>query len=661
MPHEFLEALPVALLEVSILLGAAVLIGLVAQKIHIPVTVVLAVAGFLVVNSGLDLEVAHLVGGVGLKEMLVNLFLPVLIFEAALGLSTREFMRNIVSITALATIAVVISAALVGFGLHYALGIPLAVALLFGALISATDPVAVVAVFRELGVPKRLLTIVDGESLLNDGVAIVLYGILLAVATGESIGVAEGFVEFFVVAVGGIAVGAVIGVVAVTLMPLLSALPSAAFSIAVAYGSFVLAEHWHISGVMATMTAGIAMGAMLESRADSGARELLHELWESLGYVANALLFLFIGLALDADLFVEHWKAILIGLAAVVVSRPLAVVPLMSFLERAAHIPSVGRRNSAVLVWGGLRGGVALALALALPTDMAERDMVIAMTGGVVLATLLVNATTIGLLVHWLGLDAVRKTDEYLEALARLAGVEAARHRLSDLGLDDELVARHLDVAEADAKDQLARADLSHQQELDVLTLRGLHIERETYQGLGDSGLLPPIAIRTLLEEIEAEIEEVELGGLRVDAARRAHLPWYGRAHRWLLGKLPPPLGADLVEVGYVEVSARRLAARRAAEELETFKRLPEVDGARVDEARQLFLHWEQSASSTLETLHAESTLDRVTLHRRQAKALGCIAVADALGELVNAGVLSSAIAEEAMGRVSREIGEAGT
>jgi CPA1 family monovalent cation:H+ antiporter len=659
-----LHNLPTALLEVSILLSAAVLIGLLSQRINIPLTAVLAVAGLLVAEMvGDDLALAGLVGGEGLKELLVNLFLPILIFEAALGLSTREFMRNLVAITALATVALVISAALVGMGLYFSLGIPLVAALVFGVLISATDPVAVVAVFRDLGVPKRLLTLVEGESLLNDGVAIVLYTILLSGALGESLSVTDGAIEFVVVCAGGLLLGSVIGTVAVLLLPLLHRLPAAALSVAVAYGSFVLADGiMGVSGVMATLATGVAMGGLLESRAEHAVRDLLHELWESLGYIANALLFLFIGLALNFDLIRNNLGAIGIGVAAVLISRPLAVIPMVALLEQLAHIPKVGNRNSAVIVWGGLRGGVALALALALPLELGVdlRNRLIALTGGVVLATLLVNATTISFVIHYLGLDEPSNADEYLGALARLLAVQAARDRLAKLGFSDALVEAHLSVAEADARDQLERSHLSPQEQVDVLTLRGLYIERETYQSLSDAGLLPPIATRTLMQEIDDEIEEVEMGGLRIDAARRAHLPWYGRLHRKVLGALPEPFGEDLTEVAYIEVSARRLAARKAAEELELFKTLPNVDAAHVDQAKATFVHWEESAANALELLDERIEVDRHMLHRRQAKALSRIAAVEVLREMVDAGVLSPAVAEAAGARVSAEVDQAG-
>jgi len=662
MAHEVTSSLPTALLEISLLLGAAVLVGLLAQRVHIPLTVVLALAGMLVTQLGVDLALMDLLGGEGFKELLVNLFLPILIFEAALGLSTREFMRNLLAITALATVALAISAVLVGFGLNLGLGIPLAAALLFGALISATDPVAVVAIFRELGVPKRLLTIVEGESLLNDGVAIVLYQILLIAALGGTMTVGDGALRFVVVAVGGLVIGGIIGTVAVMLLPLVQRLPATALSVAIAYGSFVLAEAtFQVSGVMATVAAGVAMGGMLESRADHRVRDLLHEMWESLGFIANALLFLFIGLALDVDLLVDNAAAIGIALVAVLVSRPLAVVPVVTLLERWAHIPKVGQRNSAVIVWGGLRGGVALALALALPEELEQRELFIALTGGVVLATLLINATTISFVVHYLGLDKTSPADEYLEGMARLLAVQTARDRLAKLGFQDDLVEAHLNVADIDARDQLFRAHLSEHEEVDVLTLRGLHIQRETYQSLSDAGLLRPIATRTLLQEIDDEIEEVELGSLRVDAARRGHLPWYGRLHRWVLGRMPKPLGEDLTEVAYIEVSARRLAARKAAEELDLFKSLPAVNADRVEQAKGTFLHWEKTATVRLEALDQDVEVDRHMLHRRQAKALSRIAAVEILKEMVDAGVLSPAVAEQAGLRVASEVDQAGS
>ena len=283
------------------------------------------------------------------------------------------------------------------------------------------------------------------------------------------------------------------------------------------------------------------------------------------------------------------------------------------------------------------------------------------MCGGVVLATLLFNATTISFVVHVLGLDKPSRSDEYLNALARLHAVRESRNRLRELDFEDQVVSDHLDVAETDAEDLLARSNLNAAEQKSVLTLRGLHIERETYQNLSDAGLLPPIATRTLMEEIDTEIEEEEAGGVRLDAARRAALQWYARLHRWLLSRLPQPLGEDLAEVAYIEVCARRLAAHKAVEELELFKTLPGVDEHIVDDAKRTFAHWEESAGKRLETLGADVSVDRTVMHRRQAKALTRIAVVEALHDLVTAGVISQAVADAAATRVSGEVDQAGT
>ena len=655
-----LTDLPRLLLEASVLLSFAVLISLFTRRINIPFTVILATAGLMVNELGADLAISQLIAGEGFENLVLNLFLPILIFEAALMLSTREFMRNLIPIGALATVALAISAVVVGFAVNLTVGLSITVALLFGVIISATDPVAVVAIFRELGVPDRLLTIVEGESMVNDGVANVLSQILVGAATGVALSVSDGIIEFVKVFVGGVLIGGAIGVVAVLLLPLLGRLPAAAMSIAVAYGSYVLADRFlGFSGVMATVAAGVVMGSMTESRANREVREILHEFWDALAYIANALPFLFIGLALDFSLIGENLGTIGIATLAVLVARPLAIVPLVWVLERLRVVRKVGIRNSGVLVWGGLRGGVALALALALPPDVPEKATIVAATGGVVLATLLLNATTIRTLVHALGLDRVSRSDQFLGAAARLFAIDATRQRLTELGVDDEVLDAHLKVAEVDSRDNLTRSNLSSEEELNVLILRGLNIERETYQRLSNAGLLPPLATRTLMYEIDDEIEEAEQGALRVEAARRAHLPWYARSHRMLLGLLPPPLGEDLTKVGYIEISARRLAAQRAAAELENFKSLPNIDPQRIVDARRTFVDWEKAADSRLEQLEKQADVGHGVLRRRQAQALSGITVREVLGDLVATGVISSNVAHDAGERIVDEIGAA--
>ena len=649
--------LPQWLLLVSALLAGAVLLGVLARHIRLPLTVVLAVVGFGAHWLGGGLGVASPLRGEAFEEVLVFIFLPVLVFAAGLGISTRSFVRNLVPILVLAIPALALSAVLVGLALHLGLGTALTAALLFGVLISATDPVAVVAIFRELGVPPRLLTLVEGESLLNDGVAIVLFNILLAAALGERVSILQGVLDFVGVFLGGAAIGAVVGLAAAFLLPWLGRLPAAALSVAVAYGSFVLADEvLGFSGVMATVAAGLVLGGLAPSRAAAPVREVWDELWEALDYIANALLFLLIGLAIDPALIGTHLGAIGLAIGVVLVARALAVVPLVSALERVAGIPPVGRRNEAVLIWGGLRGGVALALALALPEALAERDIFIAMTGGVVLATLLLNATTIGPLVRYLGLDEPGRADQYLAGIARLSGVQAARRRLDDLSLDDPVVAGHLDDAEHSARAELERIQLTTAEKRQVVTRQGLFVERQTYQHLRDTGLLPPATTRLLLTEVDDQIEEVSVGQTALATVRRQPSR-VGRLARRLIGWLPEPLGADPTELAYAEASARRLAARRTGEALELFARLPGIEAAAVERTQATFARWEQEAIEALTELDRQVGQDRRELRRRQAEALSRMASTDVLHQLVEIGLLPEAVARRAEQVLAVEVG----
>jgi CPA1 family monovalent cation:H+ antiporter len=635
--------LPRLLLELSALLTVAVLVGLVAQRMHVPLSVVLVAVGFLATASGVDLEIGGLEGE-AFEEVVVFLFLPLLVFAAALGIDLRAFARNLGAILGLAVLAFLISAVLVGVTVHLALGTTLAAAFLFGALISATDPVAVVAVFREVGVPRRLLTLVEGESLLNDGVAIVLFAILLEAATGGSVSVLAGVGDFVAVFVGGAVIGTLLGLVAALALPWLDRLPAAALSLAAAYGSFVLADAvLGFSGVMASAAAGMVIAGLAPSRASAEVREMWDQMWEALDYVANALLFLLIGLVIGVDLLGEHASAILLAVVVVLLARAVAVLPIVWLLERLAHIPRVGARNEAVLVWGGLRGGVALALALALPEELPERELLVALTGGVVLATMLLNATTIRWLVSRLGLDKPSDMDRYLMALARISAVEAARHAMTDLDIrPDPRTAAEMAAAERSAHEEMARLDVHENEEYRIVVGRGLHVERHTYQALSDEGLLPPAVTRTLLHEVDDEIDDLSLHGHnhRVGDTRQARSGGLERLTRRLVGWLPEPAGTDPTEMAYAEATARRLAARRTSESFEIFDDLPAIRADTVERARSTFAGWERDAVAELADLDSGAGEHGQVLRAKQVAMLTQAASHRELAELVSTGLL---------------------
>lgn len=243
-----------------------------------------------------------------------------------------------------------------------------------------------------------------------------------------------------------------------------------------------------------------------------------------------------------------------------------------------------------------------------------------------------------------------------MEASARLLAVREASERLAELGYEDQIVDARLRVAEVEAEELIKLVALDYEEELQVYTLRGLYAERRVYQTLSYSGLLRPIATRTLMQEIDDEIEEVTEGALEVEASRRGGRAWYKQAVRRLLAWMPEPAGENITEVEYSEVSARRLAAQRAWDRLERLKQLPNCDAATLDKAKETFAYWAQSATSVLSRLDTESDIDNVLLARRHAEALARIAAVEAVAHLVDAGLLSQRAADAAVQRIVEEV-----
>ena len=367
------------------------------------------------------------------------------------------------------------------------------------------------------------------------------------------------------------------------------------------------------------------------------------QLWEALDYIANAVLFLLIGLVIGPGALLEHGGAILLAAVVVLAARALAVVPVVWLLERLAHVPRLGWRNEAVLVWGGLRGGVALALALALPEELAERELLVALTGGVVLATLLLNATSIRWLVSRLGLDQPSAADRYVMAIARMSAVEGARREMTELGLaTDPCTEGHLRAAEQAAREEMDRRDVREDDEFRIVVRRGLHVERRTYQELSDEGLLPPAVTRTLLHEVDDEVDDLSLhgGGHELGSSRRQRSGGLETLTRRLVGWLPEPAGSDPDELAYAEATARRLATRRTADALDVFDDLSAIRPQTVERARTTFQSWEQAAMAELDELDSRSAPDDRVLHARQVATLTEAAATRELERLVDIGLL---------------------
>ncbi len=647
-------------LAISALLAIASLLAVLTRRMRVPLTLILVLVGFIAGElaraNGVDLPIE----GDAFHDVLLFIFLPALVFEAALALPARVFVKNLAPILALAVVALVIATVLVGLMVHLGLGISLTAALLFGALISATDPVAVTAVFRNLGVSNRLLVLVEGESLLNDGIAIVLFNILLAAAIGTAgTSVLDGAGEFVYAFVGGAALGGVLGLGVGEIAGRLGRLPSTALTIALAYGSFALGEEiLGLSGVMAAVTAGLVLSAFSHTLIPRREVETWHAAWETIGFVANGLLFLLVGVVIEGGLIVDNLDAIAIAIAAVLISRPLAIFPIMPLVTRLARLPDLGRRNELVVVWGGLRGGVALALALAIPDALPEQERFVAMTAGVVIATLLFNATTIEALIHRLGLDKPDRIGSFVASAARFDGAASAREELHEIAANTEIELRLHEVEDAAAA-EIEELDLSDEEHYQALLRRGLSVERQTLQEVIDQGLVPQWHGRVALNALDDMLEEMQLGlephrglfevrglGRLVYATgRRIH---GGRlsAERW-------------VELAFRDSSARIKATGGAIDSVGVLARCAAVPEPAVERARERFVHWRAKAIADLEMLVATAPEAFVSqAERRYAADLGRLASQRQLRHLAELGLVSQLAVQHAADQIAEHLAE---
>jgi CPA1 family monovalent cation:H+ antiporter len=378
-----------------LLLGST-LLGLLADRLRVPYATML-------VLGGVTTAATHLVAVPSLNpDLLLFAFLPPLLFEAAFRLDYRELRVVARPMLLLAVPGTMVSAALVGSVLAIALQLPLAVALLFGSIVAATDPVAVVAVFRRLRAPRHLTVIAEGESLINDGVAITLYVALLGFVISGT-GTPGTAVELFLLsAVGGVILGGFLGFAFLALTSVIDDhLLEMTLSTALAYGSYLAAQSAGFSGALACVTAGMIHGSLGRGAGMSEAnRRLIDDLWEYLGFLANAVVFLLLGLTVDLSELARHAGPVLAAILVVLLAR-LALVEALR-LAPGSLVASAAERL--VLTWGGLRGALTAALALTLPSTVPARDLLIAMAFGVVLFTLIVQGATLPIVLRRLGL-----------------------------------------------------------------------------------------------------------------------------------------------------------------------------------------------------------------------------------------------------------------
>lgn len=393
------------LTDLGMLLVVASLVAMLSRRIGLPYTAGLVLAGialaYLPIGAELPLS----------RELIFTIFLPPLIFEAALQMQWQRFREQMPLTVVLAFVGVAISASLVAGGMHWLLGWSWLGAAFFGVLIAATDPVSVIAAFKEMRAEPRLGMVVESESLLNDGVAAVGFALLVGIAGGGGLTPAGAFGSFLWTVVGGVGVGA--GIAAAVLMlagRTTDHLVELTLTTVVAWGSFLLAEHVGASGVFATLAAGMIVGNFGWRRAISeNAQPHVMGFWEYVAFLANSCLFLLIGSHEAHQPLTLLSGALAVAIVLTLLGRVAAVYPLAALFRRSAlRLPATYQH---VLVWGGLRGAVGLALALAVPASVAERAEIVVLTFGVVAFSIFAQGLTMPpLLRHW-KLTGVRPED----------------------------------------------------------------------------------------------------------------------------------------------------------------------------------------------------------------------------------------------------------
>ncbi|AGK61925.1 sodium/proton antiporter, CPA1 family [Archaeoglobus sulfaticallidus PM70-1] len=495
------------LYEFIALLMISVAVAIVVKYVRLPYTIALVVVGLLV-------GLANIFPEIKLSEDLIFLLiLPPLLFEGALNTDLGELRSNFKPILCLAIVGVLVSVVVTGFLVRWLLSIPLSIALLFGAMITPTDPVSVLATFRELKAPKRLSTIIEGESILNDGTGVVIFGLILEMVRTGHFSLVSGMVEFGFVTVGGIVVGFSFGYTAYRILRYIDDhLIEITITIILAYSTYLFAESVHVSGVIAVVTAGLIIGnyGRLFSMSPS-TRIALTDFWALFVFIVNSIVFLLIGIDVSGEKIFVYSMETLLAIPVVIAGRALAVYPLLTLTDKISErIPA---RWKHIVFWGGLHGTIPVALALSL-SDIPHRDMIASMTFGVVLFSLIVQ----GLSLEYIVKRIFRREESiYEEHIARRIALKRSIMEIERMRRDGEItgnvaekIISEIKVELEEISSKLLEIDVAERDLLLKARKRILHIQKSVIRDLAIRGTIGEDVVRKLTKEIDSELDALE-------------------------------------------------------------------------------------------------------------------------------------------------------
>ena len=537
---EFIGIHQIAEIIIGMLFLASI-VAILVRRFDLPYTVTLVIVGLaaaLLLVEGLPgFFSVDTLRELLVPEVIMALLVPPLLFEAATRIQLRDLFRDLPLILAFAIPGMVLTMILVAVIVFWGSPLSWGMALVFGALISATDPVAVVALFRSLGVSKRLTILLEGESLFNDGTAIVVYNLMLVMVIGaEKLTTSSILIDFITVAGGGLVVGALLSsIIARIIQRVDDHLIEITLTTVAAYGSYLVAESFHVSGVLAVVAAGLITGSIGPRGMSPTTRISMYNFWEFAAFFANSLVFLVIGLVIDLQAVISNLGIILLAILAVLAARAV-IIYSFSFLNRR-----IETRIQHVLWWGGLRGAISLALALGLPQTLEKgltavnsapvqnaplaemASLIQVMAYGVVLFTLLVQGTTMRGLVNRLQLAQQSSSEaDYEQQHARTVAARAAYEQLRSMN-EEGLISQHAwELMEAPMRRiigtriQSVRDILRQNRSVEVAELsqayeEALRAQRSAYNRLFTAGVISHDSFYHLLAEVDSALLNKEV------------------------------------------------------------------------------------------------------------------------------------------------------
>jgi len=555
--------IPVSLLaDLLAVFIIAAAVGIFVTKVgQFPYTIALLIAGFAasVVGVTIDIELSH--------DLILLVLLPPLLFEGAATTDLERLRRNLAPILLLAVVGLLVSVVLVGVaGAALFPGFDLLLALLFAAMILPTDPVSVLALFEELGAPERLATLVEGESLVNDGVGVVVFSALLGYVTSSAGGgagagdlftvggVGELVVDIAIVSGGGLLVGLAGGALAYSVMVSLDdQMTEIILTIILAYGAFLLAEHYaadvlgfHLSGVIATVVAGLFIGNRGAEYAMSPQTKIaVFNTWETAAFIVNTFIFLMIGVTTPIGDLLSNAPLIGMAIPLVLLARTAVVYPLTALANRFSE-PSVPVSYQHVMVWGGLHASIPIALVLGLPPSTPMRTELRAMVFGVAAFSLVVQGLTMSNVLD--SLDIVTRSDAeqlYELLVGRARAVDAALDAADELHANGDIPQEVYDRFTSEyerEKDQLNEAiatlmrdnpELRHEQVL-AGERRLLQREKSALMDAARNGVISGDVGDELIEEVDIKLDRVQEGEQTVSETEESYEEfWRQRAEEF--------------------------------------------------------------------------------------------------------------------------------